>query len=57
MLISDDDIRSSTSIKFDATDNNYRVVVKNDTGSYFSATFDTFEEAELFLNEWSKQHG
>jgi hypothetical protein len=57
MSISDDDIRSSTSIKFDATDNNYRVVVKNDTGSYFSAAFDTFEEAELFVNEWSKQHG
>ena len=57
MLISNDDIRSSTSIRFNAADNNYRVVVKNDTGSYFSATFDTFEEAELFVNEWSKQNG
>jgi hypothetical protein len=57
MLISNDDIRSSTSIKFNAADNNYRVVVKNDTGSYFSATFETFEAAEIFVNEWSKQHG
>jgi hypothetical protein len=57
MLISNDDIRSSTSIKFNPTDKNYQVVVKNDTGSYFRATFETFEAAELFVNEWSKQHG
>jgi hypothetical protein len=56
MLISNDDIRKSSSIKYNATDKNYQVVVRNDTGSYFSATFETIEAAETFVNEWMNKH-
>jgi len=56
MLISNDDIRKSSSIKYNATDKTYQVVVRNDTGSYFNATFESLEAAEIFVNEWMNKH-
>jgi len=49
--IGDGNSRTATVYK-DTVTNEYRVTVKNDTGTHFYATFDNVDTAEDFAESW-----
>jgi hypothetical protein len=51
--LSDDGKRTSTVYKV-LEDGDYRVSVKNESGSNFSSSFDSVDTAEDFAEDWVK---
>ncbi len=51
--LSDDGKRTSTVYKV-LEDGDYRVSVKNESGSTFSSSFDSVDTAEDFAEDWVK---